>query len=352
MPTKKPKIQGYVDELIHERFQEWKRERLVESDTEALSQILAEYFGLGTSSALIIQKKEAVEEFLPKLREELKREILEEINHQLEPIKSWLGKLDDNYGALLKYVAESPLLEQIKALNKRIGEIESQARMERESPQLGLNEEAIQSVWMQEEVIKTMQLEIDSLRDSFRESPSDIPIDTPNSIPFTHSEFFNSYEIDAVSSTPEDLNPEIAEQESEILIEHRAAKIIQVLEAEFGSLNREELKEFPEQDLMDIIFARNDGIDIEEAETVYRLIKGDSSSDPPEESEAEKFVDEEELLNHTELSQRLKTNKNTLRRKRKEESFKVWSQQRDPFGLVWEYISDAKVYRGIKVSSV
>lgn len=310
MPTKKPKIQGYVDEILHERFQQWKSDRLIEGDTEALSQILAEYFGLGTSSELIKQQKETAEEFLPKLKEELKREILDEVSREIEPIKTQLKKLDDSYGTLLKYIAEHPLQERVGALEAKWAEEEYLAKHERESPQLT-------SIAM--EALETAKLQMNVI-DSYQDLGKRLEV------------------MEALLMSDGKL-PEIAEQDD---IEFAPMTKISEIEIPF----QREPETQGEQDLMDAIYEQNPSITVEEAEEIYKLlVKGDSLQ-----SLQESPI--EERLTAKDLAKRLRTSVNTLRRERNNSSFAVWAQKRDAFGLLWSYDAGQKVYIGIKPGEV
>lgn len=46
MVTKNPKISAYVPQIINERFEEFKKERNIASSSQAIAEILAEYFGI------------------------------------------------------------------------------------------------------------------------------------------------------------------------------------------------------------------------------------------------------------------------------------------------------------------
>ena len=83
MATDKSKLQAYLDDLIAERFKEWKEERGFKSDSAALNQLLCEYFGLGTSS----------EVFLAPKPQELRALVNEEVNHALIHLKDEVERL-------------------------------------------------------------------------------------------------------------------------------------------------------------------------------------------------------------------------------------------------------------------
>lgn len=296
MPSKNPKIQGYVAKNVYARFEQWKQENECQSTSVALDQILWQFFALDREQAK--QEKEEVQEFFPKLKEELKQEILAEVNHQLE------------------------------AIDKRIGEIEAQFEQERESPQLGINQEAMETVWMQEEVIRELQAEIDSLKESPEESPE------------------------------------------EISLEDCQQKAIAILEAQFGQLSKAKLELYPEAQLMDIIFITSPLLNIEQAEEILRRILAAIPATPPlheilgtEEDEVELNLEGDspqespqksplEELSHGELVQRLKSNKNTLRSKRNQPGFASWAQQRDNRGLIWRWDSERKIYQGFRANPV
>ena len=83
MSTNKAKLQAYLDDLISLAFKQWKEERGYKSDSAALNQILAEYFGLGTSS----------EVFLAPKPQELRALVNEEVNHALIHLKDEVERL-------------------------------------------------------------------------------------------------------------------------------------------------------------------------------------------------------------------------------------------------------------------
>jgi hypothetical protein len=67
MATDRPRIQGYIDQEVYDRFVEWKGERGM---SEALNQLLAEYFGASPQSpvpnpqspTMTLQIEEMIEE--------------------------------------------------------------------------------------------------------------------------------------------------------------------------------------------------------------------------------------------------------------------------------------------------
>lgn len=69
MPTERPRLQAYLDPELHNHFLEWKQERGIAKDSEALNQLLAEYFGVSQSPipnsqfpAMTEQIREMIEE--------------------------------------------------------------------------------------------------------------------------------------------------------------------------------------------------------------------------------------------------------------------------------------------------
>lgn len=46
MATDKPKLQGYVEQQLYDRFTQWKAERGIEKDSQALNELLRESFGV------------------------------------------------------------------------------------------------------------------------------------------------------------------------------------------------------------------------------------------------------------------------------------------------------------------
>lgn len=44
MPSTRPKIQAYLDEALHQRFEEWRQERGFQGDSAALTELLKEFF--------------------------------------------------------------------------------------------------------------------------------------------------------------------------------------------------------------------------------------------------------------------------------------------------------------------
>lgn len=82
MTTEKTKVQGYLEDLTATHFKEWKEKRGYKSDSAALNQLMAEYFGLGTSSEVILTPKP----------QELRVLVTEEVNHQVNQLKEQLDK--------------------------------------------------------------------------------------------------------------------------------------------------------------------------------------------------------------------------------------------------------------------
>lgn len=329
MPSSKFRVQLYLDPDIEQPLRDWIAERQFTSDSAALNQLLREYFNLekGEMQALDWATVEA------------------EVTRQLEPIKKWLAQLDDNYGTLLKQVVESPLLERIET-------IEAQMRMEQKSPQPGAYQEALETATYQQYVIEDLQQEIKKLNSKLL---SDSLIDEQA-----------EEEIEQLLG---DVPPEPPN------LDECVGRAIAIFDAQLDHLNKTELEKYSEEQLMDVIYITSPSLNVEQAEDVLQRVleripenpplvavlgTGEEdvelnlNEDSPSESPGElpgKIVDEE-WLNHTELSQRLNTNKNTLRRQRNSEEFKSWSQQHDPYGFAWEYDPKAKSYRGVRVSSV
>lgn len=291
MPSTKPKLQIYIDPDVESHLKEWRANREPLTDSAAMNELLREFFG--------IHKKQEIEVF------------------------DWRWAIKE---------AIVPILGKIEAIDKRLGEIEAQFERERESPEMGINQEAMETVWMQEEVIKELQSELDSLKESPEESPE------------------------------------------EISLEDCQEKAIAILEAQLGQLSKAKLEAYPEAQLIDIVFITSPLLNIEQAEEVLRRIleaipatpplheiigaeedevelnlEGDSPGGSPGESEPEKPLEE---LNHKDLATRLNIKPNTLRRARNTPGFAVWAQQHDAYGLLWKYDAEAKVYRGFKIKSV
>ncbi len=51
MPTDRPRIQAYLDPVIYDLLLGWKKQRGITKESEAINQILAEYFGVENSTA-------------------------------------------------------------------------------------------------------------------------------------------------------------------------------------------------------------------------------------------------------------------------------------------------------------
>jgi hypothetical protein len=362
MPSTKFRVQLYLDPDIEQHLRNWIAERQFTSDSAALNQLLREYFNL--------EKAEGIEAF------DWKVAIAAEVSQQLEPIKSWLAQLDDNYGTLLKQVVESPLLERIKL-------IEAQMRMEVESPQPGAYQEALETATYQQYVIEELQQELKELK---RESPSNSP---PEALDKQAEETEDQEEsVESLGDLPSDL-PEFYEQVDEEIeqllsdaptpepnLEECVERAIAILEAQFNHLNKVELKKFSEELLMEIIYITSPSLSVEQAEEILKRVldripdnpplaailgseeaeaeaelnlNEDSPSDSPRESPEKAVVEE---LNHKQLSQRLGIKTNTLRGARNRPDFKTWSQQHDPYGLAWGYDSQEKIYRGFKVEEI
>lgn len=60
MATERPKIQGYVLPDLHKRFTQWKDERGIAKDSEALNKLLAEFFGVNYSDSPMIHSAAAI----------------------------------------------------------------------------------------------------------------------------------------------------------------------------------------------------------------------------------------------------------------------------------------------------
>lgn len=295
MPSNKPKLQIYIDPDVEPHLKEWRANREPLTDSAALNELLREFFG--------IHKERGTEIF--DWRWAIK-EAIAPVLGKIEAIERQLATGDEVYSASF-----SELEIKFEEIDKRIGEIEVQLEQERESPQLGINQEA-------------MEAEIDSLK-----------------------EF-----------------PE------EISLEDCQEKAIAILEAQFGQLSKAKLELYPEAQLMDIIFITSPLLNIEQAEEILRRILAAIPATPPlheilgtEEDEVELNLEGDspqespqksplEELSHGELVQRLKTNKNTLRSKRNQPGFASWAQQRDNRGLIWRWDSERKIYQGFRANPV
>lgn len=306
MPSTKPKIQLYIDPDVEPHLNEWRSKRATLTDSAALNELLREFFGI----------------------------------NQPEPIEPFDWRW--------------AIKEAIEPLTQRIEAIESQMNMEREFPQPGAYQEALETAVMQQYVIEELQQEINSLG----ESPSDSP----------EAETYTEQIDDEISKMLADapLNPPNLD---ECVIRAKA-----ILEAQ-GITNKEKLKDCcSEENLMQIIYITSPSLYVEEAEEILRRLleeipanpslaeildsdepielnlEGDSPSDSLGESGRGKLP--EEQLNHKDLATRLNVKSNTLRGARNRADFKNWSQQHDPYGLVWEFDKEASVYRGFKPSEI
>jgi hypothetical protein len=73
MGTDKPKIQGYILPLLHSRFEEWKRERGITKDSQALNQLFSEFFSL--SPTISEPQPDQLEETISRIVEERMGEV-------------------------------------------------------------------------------------------------------------------------------------------------------------------------------------------------------------------------------------------------------------------------------------
>jgi hypothetical protein len=112
MPTQNRRVATYLPPHIDNRLKEFKSERDIKGDSEALIAVLSEYFQVNQkvaypSSSNLLQRIEAIEEKLGSL----KRELLSELKYELQvSIQPELGKKES---------------ESLSELQSKLSEIES-----------------------------------------------------------------------------------------------------------------------------------------------------------------------------------------------------------------------------------
>jgi len=129
MVTEKTKVQGYLEDLIATHFKEWKEKRGYKSDSAALNQLMAEYFGLGTSS----------EAFLAPKPQELRALVAEEVNHALIHLREqveeqgkaldelWAERAERNNNRWLDEASLKNIRERLDKLEERLSESPTQS---------------------------------------------------------------------------------------------------------------------------------------------------------------------------------------------------------------------------------
>jgi uncharacterized membrane protein YheB (UPF0754 family) len=127
MGTNKAKLQAYLDDLISQRFNQWKEERGIKENSAALNQLLGEYFGLGTSSELFLASKP----------QELRALVAEEVNHSLIHLREQVeeqGKVLDELWAERAERNNNRWLDEasLKIIRERLDKLEE--RLVSESP--------------------------------------------------------------------------------------------------------------------------------------------------------------------------------------------------------------------------
>lgn len=85
MSTQRPRIQGYLDPQLYDLFLGWKKQRGVPKESEALNQILKEYFGVQNSNDSIPNPQNFI------LTEKIEKMIEEECSSRMQEIKEHIA---------------------------------------------------------------------------------------------------------------------------------------------------------------------------------------------------------------------------------------------------------------------
>ena len=132
MPSTRPKIQAYLDEAIHKRLTDWKIEHGEASESAALNQILAEYFGISQSSNQSqISLKAEIDEYLNKQFNELSNQMGLQLRTQFA---IWNKALQDGLSGLNSRIeALEKICEPIEGLGELSNKLHSPPESESEA---------------------------------------------------------------------------------------------------------------------------------------------------------------------------------------------------------------------------
>jgi hypothetical protein len=287
MATSKPKLQGYVEQDLFDRFSEWKAERGIEGDSAALTQLLKEFFGVPSPQVPVPPPDESdirqivellLEEKLPS-REEIRISIQEEL---------WdSGKRDFIDG--IKAHAENAIASKIS---------QSQAYWESTAASGQEMKKAIAQI---EDRITALE-------------------SNPPSNPSSDTELMSE-----IADTLHNLEERLEALESRLL---QSAKV-------------------PESPGDRLAAACISGaVD----NSPKPSAQPDSEISPTEKQQKESRLpsDLPPSLSGTELAKRLRIDKSLVTKNRDKSTFETWTAFKDPRGIAWRYMADTKRYEPVR----
>lgn len=118
MATDKPRIQAYTTPDLYKRFLDWKLERGISKDSEALNELLAEYFGVSHSSLNPQSSIEQIEEIIQEECDARMQAIKEDIAAKLPS----LSQLDEKISGYVREQIQENHRTWIDELAKRFHE--------------------------------------------------------------------------------------------------------------------------------------------------------------------------------------------------------------------------------------
>ena len=103
MGTDKPKIQGYILPKLYDRFEEWKRDRGITKDYQALNQLFSEFFGVSTDP-INAPSPDQLEETITSIVQERTEYILNNVNDIVGELQLKVRSLSEQLEALTQAV--------------------------------------------------------------------------------------------------------------------------------------------------------------------------------------------------------------------------------------------------------
>ena len=290
MATDRPRIQGYLDPALHESFVRWKQERGIEKDSEALNQLLAEYFGVDSQPPASNPQSSITTE-----------QIEEMIAAQLE------RKFDDKIPKLVEGVIVAYSCHWMENFNSRFEQLDTRLKAAENMLDVKdgvptLLQEALETVHMQRYIIE------DLLGSESLSKPPSEP-----------SESLNAGRSPESGSGQENIEPS-PQAISRRLIEYLG---------DGKGLEDETLGEPPSE------------LQNEPPSELQNEPPSELQNEPPSELQnelpSELPSDESESLTQTELAKRFGCHKSLISRQKERGDFDEWSRAKDPKAIAWHY---------------
>lgn len=358
MATDRPRIQAYVEPAIHDSFLKWKHLRGVAKDSEALNQLLAEYFGVSSQSPIPNPQFS--------MTEEIQEYIEERCGEWATRIKAALAEKLPSRSAIGDRVAEE--------INARI-EQQSEFWYNKLCERLYIVEQRLDALRDKlNEGIEKLALRLDAAEDSLEVILSDSPSDsltqsgdTRSPEPLPKDEAPGLEEGDSPIAEVEGDTEEEFVEDSLVAIELPSESLEETSGGEEPPFNQGDTFEWWGEEVRverigtltlychytqgdparNISYTR---VSFEEARNIKTEMEEAQPSELPQELPGDSSLSKANLvaiaapLTQTELAKRLLCHKSIISRHKESGNFEGWSRERDPDAIAWRYDRKKKLF--------